>query len=117
MPRASSEPRRGYVTLGGLLGLAGSLALHALLYGVLHLAGTLPAMDFELTLPSEVEFGVSEPAAPEPSAPAAPPAQPAASTPPSTASVAEGPKPRPRPKSEREQPDAGVASADPEPAD
>jgi hypothetical protein len=109
---ADSSPAR-YPARAALAGLSGSLLAHTLVYLALHWAGTLPAMDFELQLPNQVEFGLADPsavhaaapptsdtAAPEPAAPPAPesgttlPAQP----------KPHKPKPKPKPA-----PDAGVA--------
>jgi hypothetical protein len=109
MARASRVRRA--TELGLLLGVAGSLAAHALLFALLHLAGTLPSVDFELQMPSEVEFGMTEPAAAPPSSPEAnAAAAPASSQAEPTAVLAEGPKPKPKPKPKPrpELPDAGA---------
>src|SRR5262245_57813289 len=107
MARASAAERRAHAS-GVLLGALGSLAVHGLLYALLHWAGTMPSVDFELQMPSEVEFGMTEPAAAPPSPPAgAPQAAPAPSAPDPSAPVPEGPKPKPKPKPKPRQPDAG----------
>lgn len=106
MARASAAPRR-ILPFGGLLGLLGSVAVHGLVYAVLRWAGTMPGVDFEIALPSEVEFGMTEPAAPEPP-PASPPPQaepPRGSAEPAPPADAPKRKPKPKPK----LPDAGVA--------
>jgi hypothetical protein len=108
---ADSSPAR-YPARAALAGLCGSLLAHALLYVVLHWAGTLPAMDFALQLPNEVEFGLADPSAvhaaalpPETAAP-----EPAASPAPETGTTLPAqPKPhKPKPKA-KAAPDAGVA--------
>lgn len=107
MARASAAPRRT-LPFGGLLGLLGSVAVHGLLYAVLRWAGTMPGVDFEIALPSEVEFGMTEPAAPEPP-PSSPPRAEPPRAPAEPAPLAEAPKPKPKPKPK--PPDAGVAEA------
>lgn len=106
--RASSVPRRARTAFGAVLGAAGSLLVHALLFLSLRWAGTLPSVDFELTLPSEVEFGVTraEPAATQASAPPPP-----ADTPKERAAAA-GPQPAPKKHEPRPEPvDAGAPEA------
>jgi len=83
--------------------LASALA-HAGVYVLLRWSSTMPAVDFELTVPNEVEFGLTEAAAVAPPAPA--PAQ-VPSTPP--AAVAAGEKPKPKPKPKPDPADGGVA--------
>jgi len=106
--RERSASWRGGAPLGIALGALGSLLVHALVFSVLRWAGTMPELDFELELPSEVEFGVSDaPPVEEPLAePASEPAAPAA-TPPQAAIPAGREKPKPR----VEQPDAGPHDA------
>jgi hypothetical protein len=88
-------------------GLLASAIAHAGLYVLLRWSSTMPAVDFELTLPSEVEFGLTEAAAvaaPPPPAPAqVPSAAPAA--------VAAGEEPKPKPKPKPDPADGGVADA------
>jgi hypothetical protein len=112
---AGAEPNKSSAVRGLLLGVLGSLLVHALVLVGLRWAGTLPDVDFELTLPSEVEFGVThsesveQPPPAQPAQPAQPPAQQQAAA--ATASTeAAKPKPKPRPKP-KPAADAGVADA------
>src|SRR2546421_208424 len=50
--------RRDMVAFG--VAALGSLLVHGLAFVALHWAGTLPAMDFSLQLPTQVEFGFAE---------------------------------------------------------
>ncbi len=106
--RERSASWRGGAPLGIALGALGSLVVHALVFSVLRWAGTMPELDFELELPSEVEFGVSDaPSVEEPLAqPTSEPAAPAAS-PPQAAVPAEREKRKPRVG----RPDAGARDA------
>jgi hypothetical protein len=89
--------------------LFGSLLVHALAYAVLSWAGRMPAVDFELKLPSEVQFGLSEPTPEQPAVPAAAPEPPAPTSPPASETIAPKPKP-PKPK-HRPPADAGAPDA------
>ena len=85
--------------------LLASALVHAGGYALLRWSSTMPSVDFELTLPSEVEFGLTEAAAVE--APPPPPAEPpqATSAPPA---VPAGEKPKPKHKPRPDPSDAGV---------
>jgi hypothetical protein len=91
--------------------LVASACAHGLvLIGVMWSASA-PPVDFELTLPSHVEFGVVDAVAVEPPAPAPTP-EPGAPAPAATDAPAEGPKPPKKPKKKSEA-DAGLdAGAD-----
>jgi hypothetical protein len=107
-------PRRA---LGIALWVFVSSLAHGLGYAALHWVGTLPPMDFELTLPSEVQFGIVDPSAvsvPEVAAAAiasAPPSS--APEAPAVSDVIAAPPRKPHVRHPRPAPDAGVA---PEPA-
>src|SRR5689334_13977950 len=92
------------------IGVIGSLALHAALVALLSWAPALPDVDFDLVLPSEVEFGVPEP---EPAAVEAPVVAPAPPEPqaPDEPPAPEEPKPKPKPKPKPAAADAGTADA------
>src|SRR4051812_40375765 len=108
---ADSSPAR-YSTRAALIGVCGSLLAHVLLYVTLRWAGTLPAMDFELQLPNEVEFGLADPSAVHAAAPLPPEvaAQPPAAAPAADTGTTVPAQPkshkRPHPKPPA---DAGVA--------
>lgn len=93
-------------------GIAGSIALHAILYACLRWIGTAPAIDIEIVLPQTVEFGITD--QPPPSgAPVAPPVAPAAvAVPPPAPEPPAAIEPAPAPKAEEEKPapvhDAGT---------
>lgn len=91
------------------VGLLASLALHGLVLLALTWSTSAPPVDFELTLPTHVEFGVVHAAAVEPPAPAAAP-EPAAPEPATPETPAEGPKPpKKKPKEKpKPDPDAGL---------
>jgi hypothetical protein len=105
--RDRSASWRGRMQLGAALGALGSLIVHALAFFVLRWAGTMPELDFDLELPSEVEFGVSQaPTAEEPlAAPAAAPEPPPSAAAPS-AITAKSEKRKPP-----AEPDAGIPDA------
>jgi hypothetical protein len=90
-----------------MVGMFGSLLVHLLVFAALRWAGTMPEMDFDLELPSEVEFGVSD--APEVEEPLAVPPEPAKAPEP-VAAAADAPA-RDRRKPDTDGPDAGVADA------
>lgn len=109
--QATADPQRTRLARGLALGALGSICVHALGYAVLHVAGTLPSVDFEVRLPDQVAFGLAEPPAPPP-----PPA--VEQTPTAAASaqpVADDEAPATRPeKPRRKKPkpvDAGAADA------
>jgi hypothetical protein len=110
-----SDKRAALLRVSRSVGLVGSLALHGLMVALVAWAPPLPAVDFELELPSEVEFGVPE--ATEMVEPPAPTdiAPPVAPTPPSEpAAPQEAPKPKPKekgPDAGKAEPDAGTADA------
>ena len=114
---ATADPQRTRLARGLALGALGSICLHALGYAVLHVAGTLPSVDFEVQLPDQVAFGLAEPPtappppAVEPEPIATAPAQPAAV---SDAPAAEPPKPR---RKKPKPTDAGVVDAGPKAED
>lgn len=123
-----SDKRAALLRVSRSVGLFGSLVIHGLLVVLVAWAPPLPDVDFELELPSEVEFGVPQASEIEPPAPTeiAPPEAPKAAEP---AAPAEPPKPKPKPKPEagpdagKPEPDAGagdagepVAEAPPKPA-
>jgi outer membrane biosynthesis protein TonB len=86
------------------VGIAASLLLHGAVVALLLWVPPLPALDFELELPVEVEFGVAQPAAPEP------PAETTAITPESPADVpSESEAPGAKP------PELGDTPVEPEP--
>jgi len=108
-----SDKRAALLRVSRSVGLIGSLAVHGLMVALVAWAPPLPEVDFELELPSEVEFGVPEaaemiePPAPVEPAPVAP-AEPAAPKP------APAPKPKPKgPDAGADEPDAAVADAGP----
>jgi hypothetical protein len=109
MQASSGSPRRRNA-LGALAGFCGSLLVHLLVLTGLRWAGTIPAIDFELARPNEVEFGITdEVAAPEPAPQATPPAPPSETAPPAEFAAAPAPpKPKPRPKPKPQQIDAGT---------
>jgi hypothetical protein len=90
-----------------MLGMFGSLLVHLLVFAGLRWAGTMPEMDFDLELPSEVEFGISD--APEVEEPLAAPPAPAPA--PEPAVAATDPIARDRRKPDTQTPDAGAADA------
>ncbi|MDD9932269.1 MAG: hypothetical protein OXT09_01620 [Myxococcales bacterium] len=97
---------------GASTGLLGSLVVHALLVGLVHVLGSAPDLGIELQLPDEIEFGLTEAtelsgpiAAPEPSAVPEPVAEPEA------AEVSE-PEVKADKEPELERADAGTASVD-----
>jgi hypothetical protein len=92
---------------GVAAGLLASALAHAGVYVLLRWSSTMPAVDFELTLPSEVEFGLTEAAAVAPAPP--PPPAPAQVPSAAPAEIAAGEKPKPKPKAEPR--DGGVADA------
>lgn len=109
--RDDSAPWRGGILLGATLGALGSLLMHALVFLVLRWAGTMPALDFQVELPSEVEFGVTEAAAVEEplAVPVAAPSSPV-TAPPAAAIAAEPEKRKPRPPTtDAGTPDASAA--------
>jgi hypothetical protein len=90
-------------------GLLASVLVHGLVLLTLTWSTSAPPVDFELTLPANVEFGVIHAAAVEaPAAPAAP--DPAAPEPAAPDAPVEGPKPKPKKpkKKPKPEPDAGV---------
>jgi hypothetical protein len=93
------------------VGLLASALAHGGVYALLSWSSTMPSVDFELTLPSEVEFGMTEAAAVAPAPPPAPAQVPAAAP----AEAAAGDKPKPKPKPKQEPADGGVADAGDEP--
>jgi outer membrane biosynthesis protein TonB len=107
-----SDKRAALLRVSRSVGLFGSLALHGLIVALVAWAPPLPDVDFELELPSEVDFGVPEaaelvepPAPTEPVLPAPAPAQPTPS---------DAPTPKPKPKgldAGTPEPDAAVADA------
>lgn len=111
-----SDKRAALLRVSRSVGLIGSLALHGLMVALVAWAPPLPDVDFQLELPSEVEFGVPEAAEmiepPAPTEVAPPPPTPA--TPAEPATPEEAPKPKPTPKGPdagRPEPDAGTADA------
>ncbi|MDH5673901.1 MAG: hypothetical protein OEZ06_17215 [Myxococcales bacterium] len=104
---------------GALLGLAGSLLLHGLVYALLSWVSTLPEVDFELRLPDEIEFGVTEmaalaPSEPEASEPTPEPPKVETDAPAETEASAASPDEREAPEKEkRREPDAAVPDAGP----
>jgi hypothetical protein len=127
MPEARSDrptpaPDATSTNRGLWLGALGSLALHALIVVVIAWAPPLPDVDFELVLPSEVDFGVPEgaatpeplPPAPtpplpaEPSAPSAPPKPKEPSAQPRDAAVPDPPADAGRDASDEASPDAAI---------
>jgi hypothetical protein len=111
-----SEPtdtRAALLRVSRTVGLAGSVAIHGLFVALIAWAPPLPEVDFELELPSEVEFGVPEaaeliePPAQELPSQAAPAATPSAPAEPPTPT----PKPKPKPDAGTPEPDAAVADA------
>lgn len=98
-------------------GIAGSIALHALLYACLRWIGTAPAIDIEIVLPQTVEFGITD--QPQLNAPpTAPPAMPAAvAEPPAAPEPPAATEPTPAPKPEEKKPapahDAGTHEEEP----
>jgi hypothetical protein len=94
-------------------GLLTSALAHAGVYALLRWSSTMPAVDFELTLPSEVEFGLTEAATV--AAPPPPPPAPAQVPSAGPAAVAAGEKPKPKPKPKPDPADGGVADAGTEP--
>lgn len=104
-------------------GLAGSLAVHGGLLALVVAYGAVPDMGFELQLPSEVEFGLTEaadllaartepPAAPEPAAPEA-----AGGQGPGPSDGGAGEADAGVPDAGRRRPDAGRHSPDAGPSD
>ena len=110
-----SDKRAALLRVSRSVGLIGSLALHGLMVVLVAWAPPLPEVDFELELPSEVEFGVPEAAEMvEPPAPTEVATPPAPATPTEPAAPQEAPKPKPKPKGPdagRPEPDAGTADA------
>jgi len=107
-----TDTRAALLRVSRTVGLGGSLVVHGLFVALITWAPPLPDVDFELELPSEVEFGVPEAAEMiEPPAPELPPPAPAAT--PSAPSEAPAPKPKPKPKPDASapEPDAAVADA------
>jgi hypothetical protein len=120
MPRALDPRHARKGALGAALGVLGSLLAHGLIYAVLNFEVSLPPIDFELQVPSHVEFGMTEPVSMStPPAPADTPspapaaANEAATAQPAEAEAAVAPAP-PKPKPKRKKPpaDAGVADED-----
>jgi hypothetical protein len=111
-PMAARADSRALRTLGTSVGALGSLTAHGLLYLLLTWTYSLPSVDFEVHLPSQVEIGLAEPPRPAPAPhgpelPAAGPAQAAAS-----AVAAPKPKRVKPPARKRPEPgDAGTADA------
>jgi len=102
--------RFGWRALGGLLA---SLVVHGLVLFALTWSTTAPPVDFELTLPTHVEFGVVHAAAVEPPAPPAPAAEPPTpqpAVPAVSGAPADGRKPKPKKhkKKPKLEPDGGV---------
>ena len=95
--RGSPDLWRARNRLAAAIGLIGSLVAHALVFSLLRWAGTLPAMDFDLQLPSEVEFGVTNATKVEP-----PPVEP----PPQAAVAQPAPAPGDRKSQTEPRPDA-----------
>ncbi len=87
--------------------MLGSFFLHAAFIALLAWAPPLPDVDFELVMPSEVEFGIPQAAEVEPP-PSAPPSAP---TPVEPAVTPDTPAEKPKPKSKPDLPDAAVADA------
>jgi hypothetical protein len=108
-----SDKRAALLRVSRSVGLLGSLGLHGLMVVLIAWAPPLPEVDFELELPSEVEFGVPQAAEQvEPPAPTevAPPIAPA--TPAEPAAPQETPKPKAKgPDAGKPEPDAGTADA------
>src|SRR4051794_21699416 len=102
--------------LGVLLGVLGSALAHALIYAALNWKVTLPPIDFELKIPSHVEFEMPGPTPPTqpPVTPANPEpseqAQPPASEPALAAATAPA---KPRIKRPKAAADAGVGDERP----
>jgi len=115
-----SDKRAALLRVSWPVGLIGSLAVHGLLVALVAWAPPLPEVDFELELPSEVEFGVPEaPEMIEPPAPVEAPPAPVAPAEPAAPKEAPVPKPKPKPKGPdagTPEPDAAVADAGPEDA-
>lgn len=109
---AAARDSASYATL---FGLGGSLLAHLAVYLVISWLGALPSLDFEVKLPMEVEFGLTEAVSTTASTPSIP-------TPPATEPTApatsddeglEPPKPEKKPKPKKKpQPDAGSALAE-----
>lgn len=108
-----SDKRAALLRVSWPVGLVGSIAIHALLVVLVAWAPPLPEVDFELELPSEVDFGVPEAAELiEPPAPPEIPAAPAAPEPAAAPKDAPAPKPKPKgPDAGAAEPDAAVADA------
>jgi hypothetical protein len=112
-----SDKRAALLRVSRSVGLIGSITLHGLFVVLVAWAPPLPEVDFELELPSEVEFGVPEAAEMvEPPAPEAPP-PPVARAEPAAPDPAPAPKPKPKgPDAGAPEPDAAVADAGPDDA-
>jgi len=114
MTEHAPHDRREFRLGAKLFGIGGSLLAHAAIYAVISWVGVMPSLDFEVQLPMEADFGLTEAVTTAAAAPTLPPTTPPV-TDVETATNVDGiekPKPEKNPKPEKKpKVDAGVSEA------